>query len=560
MNAAATTDEIRARLARWSLPLTLLAVIAVFLPGVQAGFVFDDQVLVAQNRLTGSLENVPEMFRVSLWDTVEGPGNLTRGYYRPMFLVSLALDRAAGGLDPRLAHLHSLGWHLLCVILLDRLLRRLIPDPLAVAAGVALFALHPVQVEAVQWIAARNDPMAAAGVLGGLLLLTGERAGAARLLGGALALLFAMLCKESAALSPVLVGILCWAQGRRAGPGVGAAAGALALYLGVRAGAGVGWPEGAELGRLGNYFVYSMALYADRLLVPVSLAPITHLAWPPPLPWWSPLLLGAPLLALARLGGRSGVAGLAVAGLCFGPSLGGLAVSGLLADRYLYLPLAGLSLTVAAGLAGRRAALPTLAVALLGGTALSAWQLPAWRDEEALWTTTLALQPSPYAAGAYAKHLELTGRLDEAARWNHEATLPPKPYSGACYNVASLHLRRGDPETAAREGLRALEAGCRPSAELLAPLSLALALSGDWAEAERQVSRIEGEDPTGKAVIVRVALAARRGDLGPFEAASARADVGTRAAMAAQIAGVLERGGEEEAARALLELHGARGR
>ncbi len=549
------TPDARDRLARLSLPLTLIATLAVFLPGVGAGFVYDDQVLVARNLLTGSLANIPEMFRVSLWDTVDGPSGLTRGYYRPLFLVSLGVDRAIAGLDPRVAHLHSLLWHLLSVLLLDRLLRRFVQDPLAVAAGVALFALHPVQVEAVQWIAARNDPMAAALTLGGLLVLTGERRGALALAGGGALLLGAMLCKESALLTPLLLGVALWARGAdRAAraPALGAAFSALALYLCLRAWAGVGWPEAAGLSKILAILAPSLALYADRLIAPVALAPVTHLAWPPPLPWLTPALLLGALLGLVGWGRGLALAGLLLAGLCFAPSIGGLANSGLLADRYLYLPLAGLGLALAAALAGGRAAPLVFLSLLLGGATLSAWQLPAWRDEEALWTTTLRLQPSPYAAGAYAKHLELEGRLTEAARWNHAATQPPKPYSSACYNVAALHLKRGDPETAASEGRRALEAGCRPSPELLGPLGLALALTGAWEEAERAAAQVGSPDPTGKAILVNVAVAARRGDLAPFEAASAGTDAATRAGMAAQIAQILERGGEGTAAAALV--------
>ena len=41
--------------------LLVLAVFAVYLPLVAGGFVWDDHLLVVQNRLTGSFSNIPEV-------------------------------------------------------------------------------------------------------------------------------------------------------------------------------------------------------------------------------------------------------------------------------------------------------------------------------------------------------------------------------------------------------------------------------------------------------------------------------------------------------------------
>lgn len=542
------------RLARVALPLVLLAALAVFGPGIQAGYVFDDQLLVARNQLTGSLANLPAMFSTSLWDTVDGPPNVIHGYYRPLFLASLALDRAVGGDAPWVGHAVSLGWHLLAVVLVAALLRRLVADPLAVVAGTALFAVHPLQVESVQWIAARNDPMAAVFLLGGILVLLGE----SRLrgpLGGAL-LLAAALCKESALLAPLLVGLLRWLERAERGlpadlrPACLPALLATLAYAAVRVASGVPLPDPVSVERVLHVLGVATVLYAGRLLWPLHMSPVIHLHWPPPLPWAALVAALALAALLVRLGGRRAVAGLLFAGLSFAPSVAGLASSGLLADRYLYLPMAGLALAVAAALDGRGALLAFPAILGLG-TVLSGWLLPQWKDEDALWQAALREAPSPQAAGAYGVVLQGQGRLDEAAHWLHEATLPPIPYPNACRALVPVHLQRGDPATAAIEGERALEAGCRPVPELLAPLSLALALTGRWEQAEQRVSQIQGEDPTGKAVIVRVAIAARRGDDGPFDAAAEGVDPQTRRTMAGQIAGILEQGGEPEAAAAL---------
>ena len=347
-----------------------------------------------------------------------------------------------------------------------------------------------------------------------------------------------------------------FAEGRPLRPLI-ASLSALAAYAVLRLWADVGWPESGGLARMWWAGVPAVALYARRLVWPVALSPVTHLGWPPPLHWEAVFILAGGLAVLLRSGGRMAAAGLVLAALCFAPSVTGLAASGLLADRYLYLPMGGLALALAAGLEGRRAA-PAVSVAvLLVGTALSSWQIPAWRDDDTLWSTVLAVQPSPYAAAAYAGFLGANGRFDEAAHWNHEATLPPKPFPGACDAVTDLHLRRGDPKTAVAEGTRALAAGCRPTAELLAPLGLAQALTGAWDDAVRTVAKVGDADPTGRAVLVTVADAARRGDYSMFERATSGADADARAAMAAQVAGILRTGGEEDAAQAILARYPA---
>ena len=99
---------------RLALPLLLLAVALAYWGIWTAGFVWDDAGLVVQNRLTGDLSNLPRFFAMDLWDGSPVDQGVS-GYYRPLMLVSLALDRAIVGFEPGFYHLHSLAWHLLAV-------------------------------------------------------------------------------------------------------------------------------------------------------------------------------------------------------------------------------------------------------------------------------------------------------------------------------------------------------------------------------------------------------------------------------------------------------------
>ena len=90
--------------------LTLLLITVLAYTGIwNAGFVWDDVPLIVQNKafedgLTWS------MFIGDLWAD-SGAGQVASGYYRPLVLLSFALDRAVFGMSPGGYHLHSLLWN-----------------------------------------------------------------------------------------------------------------------------------------------------------------------------------------------------------------------------------------------------------------------------------------------------------------------------------------------------------------------------------------------------------------------------------------------------------------
>ena len=123
------------------MPALLAVAVAAWWGVLSTGFVWDDQALVLRNTMTGDLSNLPRFFMMDLWDSAE-VGEEVSGYYRPLMLVSLAVDRALWGLSPAGHHLHSLVWHLLAMAGGYRLLRPLLGWQGATLA-VALFGLHP---------------------------------------------------------------------------------------------------------------------------------------------------------------------------------------------------------------------------------------------------------------------------------------------------------------------------------------------------------------------------------------------------------------------------------
>jgi hypothetical protein len=173
--------------------------------------------------------------------------------------------------------------------------------------------------------------------------------------------------------------------------------------------------------------------------------------------------------------------------------------------------------------------------------ALSMMQVPVWKNEATLWKASIERAPSGYAKGALARWLEDQGMNEDAAHWYREAVIqPPRAFHESCYNVTRIHLKLRNPARAIEVGREALDAGCEASPELMAPLALAHALEGEWTAAMGRAEGIES-DPTGKAVVARLAAAAALGDLEPLR----RAATEQGPQLVDQVFMVLTRGGAD---------------
>ena len=165
-----------ARTKNWGLPLALGGVLAVltlaaYWPVLGQGFInYDDGDYVTQNLHVAnglSVNSVIWAFRAS-----------HSANWHPLTWISHMLDVQAYGLNAHGHHLTSLLLHVANTLLLFRLLwvltRRLWPS--VFVAG--LFALHPLHVESVAWVAERKDVLS--GFFFFLTLLAYARYAAAR--------------------------------------------------------------------------------------------------------------------------------------------------------------------------------------------------------------------------------------------------------------------------------------------------------------------------------------------------------------------------------------------
>ncbi len=136
--------------------LLAAATIAVFWQVSLHEFVnFDDPAYVTYN---------PMVQQGLTWSGVAWAfGNLhgDATYWHPMTWLSHMLDCQLFGLKPAGHHLSSVLLHALNVVLLFVVLRRMTGRRGPSAMVAALFALHPLQVDSVAWIAERKNVLSA---------------------------------------------------------------------------------------------------------------------------------------------------------------------------------------------------------------------------------------------------------------------------------------------------------------------------------------------------------------------------------------------------------------
>lgn len=211
---------------RLFLPLLLLAVTAVYWPGLGGGFVFDDlSNIVANTALHVSLQSGGHAWLAAIFSSPASD------LQRPLAMLTFAINHALTGLDPYWMKLTNVGIHLLntcLVFLLARQLLRLpargLPAERIVHADwlalwtAAAWALNPINLMAVLPVVQRMETLSHTFVLAGLWLYLVGRSGLladgrgwsvllAGLLGGTG---LGALTKESAVLLPLYALVLEW--------------------------------------------------------------------------------------------------------------------------------------------------------------------------------------------------------------------------------------------------------------------------------------------------------------------------------------------------------------
>jgi tetratricopeptide (TPR) repeat protein len=450
---------------------------AVFAQTVLFPFVFDDPVLITDNAPLHEPWSALKAFAHDFWHGTPMAG----AYYRPLVVLSLALNGKGLGWEPWGFHLVNVLLHATNAVLLLLLLLRLkIPEPAALF-GALLFALHPAAAWPVGSIVARVDLLPAFFLL---LAFHGLAAGSFALTG--LAFLAAFLSKESAAAFAAIPFLALRApllrrepsQDRKRLLACGAACLAAAvLGLFARAAAGVALaiprnridPVTNPLGLMADADRVRAALrlagrYLAYVVAPVRFSDDAGYGAGVPGPaWTSPgVLFGAALLALAGAGAvllwwrrdRIGIF-LALALGTFLPAANLLfPISSLYAQNFLYMPLLFVSLAAADALGRRRVprAAPAIAALVLVLLATATFfEVRLWSSPVALfsaWSERFPKYPLAWSRLGVSR-LEAGDVAGSEAPLRHALELY-EPNAEAHYNLGVALASSASPEDASR--------------------------------------------------------------------------------------------------------------
>ncbi len=143
--------------------LVFLLAASVALPTLWNGFVYDDVLLIVDNLRVHGLAGVGGIWQGSYWPA--------GGLYRPLTLQLFALEWSVGGGRAGTFHAVNVVLNAAAAVLTFRLLVRILeprdpraPDSrvrLAAGLGAALFAVHPVHVEAVANVVGQSELLVA---------------------------------------------------------------------------------------------------------------------------------------------------------------------------------------------------------------------------------------------------------------------------------------------------------------------------------------------------------------------------------------------------------------
>jgi protein O-mannosyl-transferase len=413
------------------------AILIAFGGCLLAGFAFDDY----------SIFSDPAVTAHSGWLRV---WSLART--RPLTYFTFWLNYQLAGRAAWTYHAVNLVLHLACGVFLLDVLKRLMPAPAALLAT-AIFALHPIQSESVDYVFARGTLLSAVFCILALRSWTrGNHWRAVAWFAVSLAakeewvalpifllLLYVSISRNRAELKPICAMVL-----------LSLIAGVHVLYVttqtpGAQAGFAAGIKPVEYLGTQG----YVILRYLRLLIVPVGFTVDPQIPstanW---LAWLALIVLGAVSLkwfTRARPGFWF-LAGL----ILLLPSSSILPAADLAADRRMYLPMIGFASALALLLVRNRTMLYTICAVLL---VLTITRTHLWQSETRLWTEAVERSPDKVRP-----KLQLARVVDSSSALqileDAKRIAPDDPAIAS--ELGRLYLQSGMPEKALTEFGRAL--------------------------------------------------------------------------------------------------------
>jgi len=417
---------------------------------------FDDHVYVAEKA---------QVIAGISWESLRWAFTATdAGFWHPLTWISLMFDHELWGLNPGGYHLTNLLLHLIATLLLFFALRRLTGSRARSGFVAALFALHPLHVESVAWIAERKDVLSAVFWMLSLLLYARyvEKPGRLRYGLVLFSFLLGLMAKPMVITLPfILILFDVWPLNRLSAGNwkllikekiplllMGVVVGVTTMLAEQQVGALKSLAEFPLSGRLSNAIV-AYGFYLYKMVWPGHLS--VHYphpgSWPPGEVMLSLLALGAvTFFAVKRFRAQPFFL---VGWLWYLVSL--LPVIGLVqigshafADRYTYLPLVGVFIGIVWGVGAlvEHRKILTLPSGMIGITivlvlsAVSMQQVQHWRNAESLFRQAVSATKNNYLAyNNLGAALSRQGRQQEAMPYFEKALNVRPDYVEALFNM-----------------------------------------------------------------------------------------------------------------------------
>jgi len=135
--------------------LIFMLVFAAYFNSLHNDFIWDDEFLVRDNNYIKSFTHIPDIFKSYL----AASSGTVNTFYRPLQELSYTIDHSLWGYKPFGFHLTNLILHGLCAIAVYLLASMILKNSLAAFITAALFGVHPINTEAVTYVAGRADSL-----------------------------------------------------------------------------------------------------------------------------------------------------------------------------------------------------------------------------------------------------------------------------------------------------------------------------------------------------------------------------------------------------------------
>lgn len=464
------------------------AVVLCYANTLNNDFVHDDRVEILQNPLVQDPSNFSRIFTSAAWSFLSDTGDsVGSNYYRPVqYLTYFALYRIFGT-APKGYHVFKLLLHLGVCLLLFWIVLRFLADLPAALISSLFFAVHPANTEAVSWISGITDVTCALFFLLSFyfFLLDERKPSAGKLAAMNLFFLVGMFSKETAATFIPVLFAYQWLRGKL--PSLRQAIRLyvpplllLLMYLVFRVHAIGSFTSQEQIryqslngwqGILNQIVLLSQ--YFKTFFLPVNLN--AHHVFDPVLSmadsrlWLAVLMLAGISVSfgyIARYSRARERALIVFGALMFVAALSPVLVfyqrigENVFAERYLYLPAAGLVLSVAIPLT-RIAPKPRFrAAVILAVLVLLSWRTiernHVWANELVFYETTARASPAALIWNNLGTVYGQAGRIDDALK-AYEASVAFLPNSDALGNLGRIYASLKRFSDSERAYLRAIE-------------------------------------------------------------------------------------------------------